>query len=325
MSPESEAESSEYEYSDIDEREAMEDDSDAELQEAFARGELKPGLHVVEEKVVKEYKNDVNGLKQKIEEFQLTVPWVERFDVTNELAAMAPELDAEITEHAQTREKRMKSQFKNFTLENDPIHNDFKREMTFYRQAQAAVMEGFERLQSLNQPTLRPSDYFAQMAKSDEHMQKVRRRLMNKQIGQQISQRVKKIREIKKYGKKVQIEAEQQKHKNKKEMLEKIKKFRKGKADTIDFLEDKGPLRGGGAKTKTQLKKGTKRVTGKRVMKDKKYGFGGKKRNIKRNTAKSHANDSNMPAMKRPGASNKKRGQKPKGNRNKKSKSKSKF
>lgn len=55
----------------------------------------------------------------------------------------------------------------------------------------------------------------------------VRKRLMQKQIGQQISERVKKIREIKKYGKKVQIEVEQQKHKEKREMLEKIKKFRK--------------------------------------------------------------------------------------------------
>lgn len=55
----------------------------------------------------------------------------------------------------------------------------------------------------------------------------VRKRLMQKQIGQQISERVKKIREIKKYGKKVQIEVEQQKQKEKREMLEKIKKFRK--------------------------------------------------------------------------------------------------
>lgn len=57
--------------------------------------------------------------------------------------------------------------------------------------------------------------------------QQVRKRLMQKQIGQQISERVKKIREIKKYGKKVQIEVEQQKQKEKREMLEKIKKFRK--------------------------------------------------------------------------------------------------
>lgn len=62
----------------------------------------------------------------------------------------------------------------------------------------------------------------------------VRKRLMQKQIGQQISEKVKKIRDIKKYGKKVQVEVEQQKQKDKREMLEQIKKFRKvRKANTI--------------------------------------------------------------------------------------------
>lgn len=64
---------------------------------------------------------------------------------------------------------------------------------------------------------------------------------MQKQIGQQISERVKKIREIKKYGKKVQVEVEQQKQKDKREMLEQIKKFRKvRKASIINVnLNDK--------------------------------------------------------------------------------------
>ena len=53
------------------------------------------------------------------------------------------------------------------------MHNDFKREMGFYRQAQAAVLEGLARLKSMKVPTKRPDDYFAQMAKTDEHMQKV--------------------------------------------------------------------------------------------------------------------------------------------------------
>lgn len=55
----------------------------------------------------------------------------------------------------------------------------------------------------------------------------VRKRLMNKKAGQEMSEKVKKIREIKKFGKRVQIEREQQKHKEKREMLEKVKQFRK--------------------------------------------------------------------------------------------------
>lgn len=71
----------------------------------------------------------------------------------------------------------MKSQNKYFTLEDDPVHNDFMREMTFYRQAQATVLEGFSKLEELGLPTVRPSDYFAEMAKSDDHMQKVGKNL----------------------------------------------------------------------------------------------------------------------------------------------------
>jgi len=42
-----------------------------------------------------------------------------------------------------------------------------------HRQAQAAVLEGIQRLHELNVPTKRPDDYFAEMVKSDAHMKKV--------------------------------------------------------------------------------------------------------------------------------------------------------
>lgn len=58
---------------------------------------------------------------------------------------------------------------------------------------------------------------------------------MKRQIGLEISERVKKIREMKKFGKKVQVEAEMQKQKQKKEMEEKIKKFRK--VSTVQYSE----------------------------------------------------------------------------------------
>lgn len=51
--------------------------------------------------------------------------------------------------------------------------NDFQRELSFYRQAQATVLEALPRLHSLGIPTRRPEDYFAQMIKTDEHMQRV--------------------------------------------------------------------------------------------------------------------------------------------------------
>lgn len=42
-----------------------------------------------------------------------------------------------------------------------------------YRQAQAAVLAVLPRLHQLQVPTKRPTDYFAEMAKSDQQMQKV--------------------------------------------------------------------------------------------------------------------------------------------------------
>lgn len=45
-----------------------------------------------------------------------------------------------------------------------------------YRQAQAAVLAVLPRLHQLKVPTKRPTDYFAEMAKTDQQMQKVRNR-----------------------------------------------------------------------------------------------------------------------------------------------------
>lgn len=45
--------------------------------------------------------------------------------------------------------------------------------LSSYRQAQAAVLEALPRLRKLQVPTRRPDDYFAEMAKSDQQMQKV--------------------------------------------------------------------------------------------------------------------------------------------------------
>ena len=69
-------------------------------------------------------------------------------------------------------------------LEEDVVHNGLKREMLLYRQAQAAVLKGLPRLQSLRVKTKRPDDYFAKMAKSDQHMDKIRAKLLSKGAGE---------------------------------------------------------------------------------------------------------------------------------------------
>ena len=42
-----------------------------------------------------------------------------------------------------------------------------------YRQAQATVLQGVSKLHHLGVKTKRPEDYFAEMAKTDDHMKKV--------------------------------------------------------------------------------------------------------------------------------------------------------
>lgn len=58
-------------------------------------------------------------------------------------------------------------------VQSKDVVDDFKREMLFHRQAQSAVLDGVTRLKSLGILTKRPDDYFAEMAKSDQHMHKV--------------------------------------------------------------------------------------------------------------------------------------------------------
>ena len=95
-------------------------------------------------------------------------------------------------------------------------------------------------------PTKRPDDYFAQMAKTDDHMQKIREKLLSKQETVERIEKVKKLRELKKYGKKVQVEVQQKRLKEKKQMMDDVKKFRKGKTDSLDFLENDSRGKGKG-------------------------------------------------------------------------------
>lgn len=113
------------------------------------------------------------------------------------------------------------------------------------------------------------------MAKSDSHMTKVKQKLLVKKKQVERSQKVKQIRDMKKLGKKVQTEVMLQRAKEKRDLMDKIKKFKKGKG-TLEFLNER-----------PDLKKGLSRSQFKRIGKDAKYGFGGQKKRGKRNTKES--------------------------------------
>lgn len=204
----------------------------------------------------------------------MNLPWIERLDLVNDPAELAPEQALQMQKYEQKRANLFagNAKIKSFSSEEDPVLNDFRREMTFHRQAQAAVLNGIKRLHALNIPTKRPDDYFAEMAKTDEHMQKIRSNLSAKQQGQAKSERLKQIREQRKMGKLIQRQARVQKEAEKRDMLNNLKKFRKGKLKNLDFLDD------------NRKSSSAATVASKRKARDSKFGFGGKKRGLKRNT-----------------------------------------
>ncbi|CAH0554571.1 unnamed protein product [Brassicogethes aeneus] len=269
-------------------------DSDVELQEALADGRLKPGLNIVDQKP-KQFVNNTTGLNQKLEEIKSSLPWIELLDCVNKQAPLAPEMAAQMLEQEQKRENQLKNNKKlqQFAPTDDPVLNDFKREMMFHRQAQAAVQEAIPKLKAMDIATKRPDDYFAEMAKTDAHMQKIREHLMQKQQQQQRSERVKQLRTQRKEGKMIQIQTKLQRQQEKKEMMDQVKKVRKGLSKDLDFLD--------GKKNKAISRKSLE----KRKMRDKKFGFGGKKKGMKMNTKESAADISEYKRSGKPGGKGK--------------------
>ncbi|KOC71234.1 putative rRNA-processing protein EBP2 like protein [Habropoda laboriosa] len=278
--------------------------SDEELQEAYAKGLLKPGLNVVLEENKKVYKNYVSLMKEKLDAIKLNLPWVERLDMVTAPAPLAPELALQMQEQEVRRANQLKGNLKlpQYNPADDPVLNDFRRETMFHRQAQGAVMDGIARLKKLKLPTIRPDDYFAEMAKSDIHMQKVRKCLMRKKTVTQLAEKMRQQRQQKKVAKQMQIEATLRKHEEKRKLLDEVKKYRKGARKDLDFLEDKKP-QGKGKHLK---------VSAKRKMRDSKYGFGGKKRGSKKNTSSSAADVSEYKKPMKLGKDSKKKGGNPK-------------
>ncbi|NWX19717.1 EBP2 protein, partial [Aegotheles bennettii] len=209
-----------------------------------------------------------DGLRQRLAEFRQQLAWVERLDVS---AGQAPE---PLPQGAAGKGAV------------DP-ENDFQREMSFYRQAQAAVLEALPRLRKLQVPTRRPDDYFAEMAKSDQQMQKIRQKLKSKQEAMERSEKAKQLRAMRKYGKKVQTEILQRRQKEKKNMLNAVKKYQKGLSDKLDFLDEEQTSSQGNKKGSANqwTKKGP---NAKRRYKNQKFGFGGKKKGSKWNTKESY-------------------------------------
>ena len=78
-----------------------------------------------------------------------------------------------------------------------------------------------------DKPFKRPDDYFAEMVKSDEHMARVRQRLLDQTASIKASDEAKRQRNLKKFGKKVQVEKRLERERDKAAVADRIKDFRR--------------------------------------------------------------------------------------------------
>lgn len=119
------------------------------------------------------------------------------------------------------------------------IYDDTERELAFYKQGLDAVKQGRAALTKLKVPFSRPMDYFAEMIKSDEHMDKLKSKLLTEAANKKASEDAKKQRHLKKFGKQVQNSTLQERAKQKKETLDKIKSLkRKGASNELSNGDD---------------------------------------------------------------------------------------
>lgn len=116
------------------------------------------------------------------------------------------------------------------------IDDDLNRELAFYAQALSAVKSARKQLKSEGAPFARPADYFAEMVKSEEHMGRVKQRLVDDAAAKKASSEAKRQRDLKKFGKAVQVAKLQERDKAKKDTMEKISNMKRSELKYKDPL-----------------------------------------------------------------------------------------
>ena len=169
------------------------------------------------------------------------------------------------------------------------MDDDLEREVAFYNMTLALVQEGREKVLALKEKFKRPGDFFCEMLKSDAHMARVKDDLIFQQKKMEALEKRKERQQTLKFSKAVQERAKMEKAEQKKAGQREVAEWRaeaakkRGSGALLD--DDKGddfPGAGGGPNKKP-------RKSFKQLNKDKKWGFGGRKRGLKKNDSKSIA------------------------------------
>jgi rRNA-processing protein EBP2 len=109
------------------------------------------------------------------------------------------------------------------------VSDDLQRELAFYSQGLEAARLARSKLRAEGVPFSRPKDYFAEMVKEDAHMEKVKAKLVEEASNKKAAAEARKLRDLKKFGKQVQVAKLQERQKAKRETLEKIKTLKRSK------------------------------------------------------------------------------------------------
>ncbi|KAL8972733.1 MAG: hypothetical protein Q9183_000384 [Haloplaca sp. 2 TL-2023] len=175
------------------------------------------------------------------------------------------------------------------------VNDDLNRELSFHQQCLDAAQQARALLKKEGVPFSRPADFFAEMVKSDEHMGKIKQKITDEAANKKAAAEARKQRDLRKFGKQVQIAKLQDRDKAKRETLEKInilKRKRKstdtGNTEETDMFDV--ALEDASNTNKTTRSEGTGqggRSVHKRQKKDARFGFGGKKRFAKSGDARS--------------------------------------
>lgn len=116
------------------------------------------------------------------------------------------------------------------------IDDDLGRELAFYKQSLDAVKKARAMLQASRIPMSRPADYFAEMVKTDEHMGKIKKKLVDEAAGKKAAADARRQRDLRKFGKQVQVAKLQERDKAKRETMEKISMLKRSKFTTSCFV-----------------------------------------------------------------------------------------
>ncbi|KAK2047702.1 eukaryotic rRNA processing protein EBP2 [Colletotrichum somersetense] len=212
------------------------------------------------------------------------------------------------------------------------VQDDLQRELALLSQSLEAARKGRSLLIKEGVPFSRPNDYFAEMAKDDGQMQKVKAKLVEEASAKKAAAEARKLRDLKKFGKQVQVAKLQERQKAKKDTLEKIKTLKRKRQEGSSNLDtheadlfDVGVDNEIKSHTNSSGRRDGKRdggrsgsgVNAKRAKKNEKYGFGGKKRHAKSGDAISSGDLSAFNPKRMKGGVGKKPQQRPGKNRRK--------